>query len=129
MLAAVFNARRLRHDANLQAGQQLRGGQQAFTVRHDATKRAGTAAGGSAWHADRVLDFLAAREAAGDTDPFLIYFGFSHPHDTRDGTPELLAKYGATNHTDAVAALRRSTPGSRRCRPPGSRSIPSTTPT
>jgi arylsulfatase A-like enzyme len=30
----------------------------------------------------------------------LIYFGFSHPHDTRDGTPELLQKYGATNHTD-----------------------------
>ena len=35
-----------------------------------------------------------------DNDPFLIYFGFSHPHDTRDGKPELLAKYGAVNHTD-----------------------------
>jgi len=31
---------------------------------------------------------------------FLINFGFSHPHDTRDGKPEYLAKYGATNHTD-----------------------------
>jgi arylsulfatase A-like enzyme len=30
----------------------------------------------------------------------LIHFGFSHPHDERDGTPELLAKYGAVNHTD-----------------------------
>ncbi|MGS0527249.1 sulfatase/phosphatase domain-containing protein [Zobellia nedashkovskayae] len=29
-----------------------------------------------------------------------MYFGFSHPHDTRDGTPELLEKYGAVNHTD-----------------------------
>jgi hypothetical protein len=27
-------------------------------------------------------------------------FGFSHPHDTRNGTPELLEKYGAVNHKD-----------------------------
>jgi arylsulfatase A-like enzyme len=40
---------------------------------------------------------------AKDTKPFLIDFGFSHPHDTRDGTPELLAKYGATNHTDKAS--------------------------
>ena len=40
------------------------------------------------------------REATKDNDPFLIYFGFSHPHDVRDGKPELLAKYGAVNHTD-----------------------------
>ena len=32
--------------------------------------------------------------------PFFIYFGFSHPHDVRDGTPELLKKYGAVNHRD-----------------------------
>ena len=37
---------------------------------------------------------------SGDEDPFLIYFGLSHPHDTRDGTPEYLAHYGATNHTN-----------------------------
>ena len=30
----------------------------------------------------------------------MIYLGFSHPHDVRDGTPELLAKYGAINHRD-----------------------------
>lgn len=74
-----------------------------FAVRHDASKRGGDAESGSAWHAERVLDYLAAREAAKDGDPFLIYFGFSHPHDTRDGTPELLAKYGATNHADKAA--------------------------
>ena len=71
-----------------------------FTVRHDATKRAGTAGEGSAWHADRVLDVLADRERTGDRDPFLVYLGFSHPHDIRDGTPELLARYGAVNHAD-----------------------------
>jgi arylsulfatase A-like enzyme len=43
---------------------------------------------------------LNTREETKDVDPFFIYFGFSHPHDTRDGTPELLAKYGAVNHAD-----------------------------
>ena len=71
-----------------------------FTVVRDATKRGGTAESGSEWHADQVLDFLTTRESNNDQDPFFIYFGFSHPHDTRDGTPELLKKYGATNHTD-----------------------------
>src|SRR5919112_1161585 len=71
-----------------------------FRVRHDATRRGGTPETGSAWHGDRVMDYLRQRQAAKDTDPFLIYFGFSHPHDERDGTPELLARYGAVNHTD-----------------------------
>ena len=71
-----------------------------FTVIRDATKRGGTPETGSQWHADQVLDFLKTREETSDEDPFFIYFGFSHPHDTRDGTPELLEKYGAVNHTD-----------------------------
>ncbi len=71
-----------------------------FKVCHDATKRGGTDESGSAWHAEQVLNYLSARESAKDAAPFLIYFGFSHPHDVRDGKPELLAKYGAVNHTD-----------------------------
>ena len=71
-----------------------------FTIVRDATKRGGTPETGSQWHADQVLDFLNTRESEKDKDPFFIYFGFSHPHDTRDGTPALLKKYGATNHTD-----------------------------
>ena len=46
------------------------------------------------------MEYLDERDRTKDEDPFLIYFGFSHPHDTRDGTPELLKKYGAVNHTD-----------------------------
>ncbi|MDP7108194.1 MAG: sulfatase-like hydrolase/transferase, partial [Roseibacillus sp.] len=46
------------------------------------------------------MDYLDDRQKTKDTDPFFIYFGFSHPHDTRDGTPELLKKYGAVNHRD-----------------------------
>lgn len=61
-------------------------------------KRGGTAETGSAWHGNQVLAYLDQRESSSDTRPFLIYYGFSHPHDTRDGTPELLRKYGAVNH-------------------------------
>ena len=65
---------------------------------------------------EQVLDYLAERETTKDARPFLIYFGFSHPHDTRDGKPELLAKYGAVNHTDPRPAVRRPMRSSRRCR-------------
>ena len=81
-------------------GNSYEAANELFSVRHDATRRGSTDETGSAWHADRVLEYLADRKAAKDTDPFLIYFGFSHPHDTRDGKPELLAKYGSVNHKD-----------------------------
>ena len=71
-----------------------------FTVRHDATKRGGTKESGSHWHGQQVINYLNEREKTKDEDPFFIYFGFSHPHDVRDGTPELLKKYGAVNHRD-----------------------------
>ena len=71
-----------------------------FTVRHDATKRGGTKESGSHWHGQQVMNYLNDREKTKDGDPFFIYFGFSHPHDVRDGTPDLLKKYGAVNHRD-----------------------------
>ena len=79
-------------------GNSYEGANALFTVRRDAMKRGGTDASGSAWHADQVLDYLAGREKKKNPAPFLIYFGFSHPHDVRDGKPELLKKYGAVNH-------------------------------
>ncbi|MCK5943268.1 MAG: sulfatase-like hydrolase/transferase, partial [Planctomycetes bacterium] len=66
-------------------------------VVHDKTCRKADPENGSPWHAERVLDYLAARQRDGDDDPFLIYLGFSHPHDPRWGTDELLAHYGASN--------------------------------
>lgn len=71
-----------------------------FQVVRDATKRGGDEEGGSAWHGNQVLNYLAEREAKGHADPFLIYLGFSHPHDPRTGPPSLLEKYGAVNHDD-----------------------------
>lgn len=102
-LGAVFNRagyetmRTCKHENCYRAADEL------FVIREIATKRGDTAETGSAWHAERVLAYLEARRAAGDREPFLIHLGFSHPHDTRAGMPELLAKYGATNHADEAS--------------------------
>ena len=99
-IPAVFNRAGYATMRTCKQGNSYEAANKLFAVRHDATKRGGTPETGSAWHADRVLDYLTQLESSKETKPFLIYFGFSHPHDERDGTPELLAKYGAVNHTD-----------------------------
>lgn len=68
-----------------------------FQVSKVASKRGDTDETGSVWHGDQVIEYLNERQASKDSDPFLIYFGFSHPHDPRMATPELAAKYGADN--------------------------------
>ena len=102
-IPSVFNRAGYDTMRTCKQGNSYEAANKLFTVRHDATKRGGTAETGSAWHGDRVMDYLTQREASKDADPFLIYFGFSHPHDERDGTPELLAKYGAVNHADQAS--------------------------
>ncbi len=99
-MAAVFNRAGYDTMRTCKKGNSYAGANAQFTVVHDATKRGGDDESGSTWHGDQVINYLNEREAAKDEDPFIIYFGFSHPHDTRDGRPELLAKYGAVNHTD-----------------------------
>ena len=99
-MPAVFNRAGYDTMRTCKRGNSYEAANELFTVRHDATKRGGTAETGSEWHGDRVMEFLEDRGKRKDDDPFLIYFGFSHPHDVRDGTSELLAKYGATNHED-----------------------------
>jgi arylsulfatase A-like enzyme len=99
-IPAVFNRAGYATMRTCKMGNSYEAANKLFAVRRDASKRGGDAESGSAWHAEQVLDYLKNRESTKDGAPFLIYFGFSHPHDTRDGRPELLAKYGATNHTD-----------------------------
>jgi len=98
VMAATFNRAGYDTMRTCKRGNSYSAANAKFNVVHDATKRGGTAETGSAWHGEQVLNYLNDRAESKDTDPFLIYFGFSHPHDTRDGTPELLAKYGAVNH-------------------------------
>ena len=102
-IAAVFNRAGYATMRTCKEGNSYTAANKQFSVVHEATKRGGTAETGSAWHADRVLDYLGERKTKKDTRPFFINFGLSHPHDVRNGTPELLAKYGATNHTDTSA--------------------------
>lgn len=100
-MPAVFNTAGYDTMRTCKQGNSYPAANRLFSVVHDAIKRGATDDTGSAWHAERVLDYLTERESAADADPFLIYLGFSHPHDTRDGTPALLAKYGAVNHEDS----------------------------
>lgn len=101
-IGAVFNRAGYKTMRTCKKGNSYPGANKQFTVVKDATKRGGTEASGSAWHAKQVLSYLKERDSVKEEDPFLIYFGFSHPHDTRNGTPELLAKYGAVNHKDEL---------------------------
>lgn len=99
-MAAVFNRAGYDTMRTCKKGNSFRAANEKFTILHEAAKRGGTDETGSAWHAEQVLNYLNDRQASNDEDPFLIYFGFSHPHDKRDGKPELLKKYGAVNHKD-----------------------------
>ena len=99
-IPAVFNRAGYDTMRTCKNGNSYNSANELFTVREDATKRGGTPETGSEWHGDRVINYLNGRERANDDDPFFIYFGFSHPHDVRDGTPDLLKKYGAVNHRD-----------------------------
>lgn len=75
----------------------------AFTTRHDATKRGNTPGNGSEWHADRALDYLGTWNSGGRAKPFLMYLGFSHPHDERLAQPSLAARYGFVNTTNPAS--------------------------
>ena len=99
-MAAIFNRAGYDTMRTCKNGNSYPEANQQFTVVRDAVKRGGTPETGSTWHGDQVMNYLSEREASQDQDPFLIYYGFSHPHDKRDGFPDLLKKYGAVNHTD-----------------------------
>lgn len=108
-MPAVFNGADYVTFRTCKRGNSYDDANQLFQIRHEASKRGGTAESGSQWHADRVVDFLAARKTD-KSKPFLMYFGFSHPHDTRDGTPELLEKYGAKNAKQPPTSVNVAAP-------------------
>lgn len=96
-MAAIFNRAGYDTFRTCKKGNSFNEANQLFTVSKVASKRDGTPEGGSQWHGDQVMEYLESRAASQDPDPFLIYFGFSHPHDPRNATPELAARYGASN--------------------------------
>jgi len=96
-LPAVFNRAGYDTMRTCKNGNSYPAANERFGVRRDATKRQASEEDGSAWHAQQVLDFLRQRTQDADEDPFLVYLGFSHPHDPRWARQELLDKYGAHN--------------------------------
>ncbi len=97
-MPAVFNRAGYDTYRTCKIGNSFNEANVLFDQRDTATMRQGTADNGSRWHATKVLDYLNRRAATKDKDPFLIYFGFSHPHDPRNAIPELAEKYGANNN-------------------------------
>lgn len=109
-LPAVFNRAGYDTFRTCKIGNSFREANAIFQTRREATKRGGAPETGSAWHGDQAVKFLQDRAARGDEDPFLMYFGLSHPHDPRDATPELAAKYGADNAGPADAPNPQAPP-------------------
>ncbi len=99
-MAAIFNRAGYATMRTCKSGNSYQPANKKFTINKESVSRTGNDENGSAWHAEQVLDYLKDRETSKEEAPFLIYFGFSHPHDPRNGKEGLLEKYGAVNHTD-----------------------------
>ena len=65
-----------------------------FTTRQESNNRNATSA---AWFADRGIEYLDNKIQNNDSDPYLLYLGFSHPHDPRNAPQEYLDAHGAQN--------------------------------
>jgi choline-sulfatase len=107
-LPAVFNRAGYDTFRTCKNGNSFNEANVLFTTSRTASKRDGTLEGGSAWHGDQVMEYLQQRKKNseaknGEQKPFLIYYGFSHPHDPRNATPELAEKYGADNAGPGIA--------------------------
>ncbi len=96
-MPAVFNRAGYSTFRTCKIGNSFERANRLYMGRSDASKNKGNDEDGSWWHGEQVMNFLRGREAKGDSDPFLIFFGFTHPHDPRYGKSDLLDKYGAEN--------------------------------
>ena len=96
-MPAVFNRAGYDTFRTCKAGNSYPEANRLFTVSKIAKRNVRPRTDNSDWHAEQVLTYLQQRAQSNDRDPFLLYFGFTHPHDPRNGKPELLEKYGAVN--------------------------------
>ena len=97
-LPAVFNRAGYETFRTCKNGNSYSLANALFQVVRDKTARKAGEEDGSQWHGRQVLDYLNARVTQKEEKkPFLIYFGFSHPHDERWGRDDLIEKYGVRN--------------------------------
>ncbi len=90
-------------------GNTYEGANRLYLGRKDQTNYGPEDETGSWWHGEQVMNYLKEREKEAKEDPFLLFFGFTHPHDPRHGKPDLLDKYGADN-TDIPASPNPKAP-------------------
>ncbi len=81
-----------------------------FQIVKDKSCRNADDESGSQWHGRQVLDYLEERKKRKQKKPFMIYFGFSHPHDARIGRADLLKKYGSVNQIDPPSQINPLAP-------------------
>jgi len=109
-MPAIFNRAGYDTFRTCKIGNSYKQANALFKTVRDKTSRSGNDEEGSTWHADQVMEFLAKRDSASAEDPFLVFLGFSHPHDPRNGKPDLLKKYGAVNEIDSNASVNSDAP-------------------
>lgn len=107
-MAAVFNAAGYDTFRTCKRGNTFNAANEHFGERHDSKDRREPE--GSNWHGQRAIEFLQRREATNEKPPFLMFLGFSHPHDPRNGRPELLEKYGARNAIEPPTTVNLKAP-------------------
>lgn len=96
-MPVIFNRAGYATFRTCKIGNSFEGANRLYTGRRDKSNRDGNDENGSWWHGEQVMKFLSQRESSGQEEPFMIFYGFTHPHDPRYGKPELLDKYGAVN--------------------------------
>lgn len=96
-LPAVFNQAGYETFRTCKKGNSYSLANDLFQIVKDKTARKAGEEDGSQWHGRQVLDYLDSRIQRKQKKPFLIYFGFSHPHDERWGRDDLNQKYGVRN--------------------------------
>ncbi|MBM4001561.1 MAG: DUF229 domain-containing protein [Planctomycetes bacterium] len=109
-MPALFNQAGYRTFRTCKVGNSYPEANRLFQVRHESTKRDAAVGEGSDWHGDRAVEYLQERAARGDREPFLMFVGFSHPHDPRNAPVDLAAQYGASNAGPPAEPDPRSPP-------------------
>lgn len=96
-LPAIFNRAGYETFRTCKKGNSYSLANTQFQIVKDKTSRKAGDEDGSQWHSRQVIEYLDQRADQGTSKPFLIYFGFSHPHDERWGVKRLLEKYHVSN--------------------------------
>ena len=99
-IPAVFNRAGYTTYRTSKAGNVFEKANRLYKYRSDKNNLQADDENGSWWHGEQIMKFLDEREKIEDTNPFLIFYGFTHPHDPRYGKDHLLEKYGAVNEID-----------------------------